>query len=171
MVRAGRILRIAALGVCIALLPSFASAQDGGALRIPTMAAGAAAAADWASTYYALKHFNVREVNPLLNPMQHEPGRMVTMGAAMDVGLVSAWNLTIGPRNERLAVAGLWAMTAFRAYLALHNMRNTQRAERRRPPVWNADATPPLPATLGAAMTCAAPAIGPACVAVVGTAQ
>jgi hypothetical protein len=171
MVRVGRILRIAALGVCVVLLPGLAWAQDGNALRVPTIAAGAAAAADWASTYYALKHFHVREVNPLLNPMQHEPGRMVTMGAVMDVGLVSAWNLTVGQKNERVAAVGLWAMTAFRAYLALHNMRNTKRAERRRPPTWNAGATPPPPASLDAAMTCATPAIGPACVAVVRTAQ
>ena len=171
MVRAGRILRIAALGVCLVLLPVVASAQDSGGLRIPTIAVGAAAAADWASTYYALKHFHVREVNPLLNPIQHEPGRMVTMGAVMDVGLVSAWNLTVGQKNERVAAAGLWAMAAFRGYLALHNMRNTKRAERRRPPTWNADATPLPPASLGAAMTCATPAIGPACVAVVRTAQ
>ena len=172
MARVGLILRIAALGVCIGVLPSFAWAQqDGSSLRVPTIAVGAAAAADWASTYYALKHFNVREVNPILNPMQHEPGRMVTMGAAMDVGLVSAWNLTVGRKNERVAAAGLWAMTAFRAYLALHNMRNTKRAERRRAPVWNADATPRPPAIPDAVMTCAAPAIGPACVAVVRTAQ
>lgn len=171
MVRPGRILRIAALGVCVALLPGLASAQNASGLRVPTIAASAAAAADWASTYYALKHFHVREVNPLLNPLQHEPAQMVTMGAVMDVGLVSAWNLTVGQKNERVAAAGLWAMTAFRAYLALHNMRNTKRAERRRPPVWNADATLPLPASLDAAMTCATPAIGPACVAVVRTAQ
>jgi hypothetical protein len=172
MVRVGLILRIAALGVCVAVLPSFAWAQqDGRSLRVPTIAASAAAAADWASTYYALKHFNVREVNPLLNPMQHEPGRMISMGAAMDVGLVSAWNLTVGRKNEGVAAAGLWAMTAFRAYLALHNMRNTRRAERRPVPAWNAEATPPLPASRDAAMTCATPAIGPACVAVVRTAQ
>jgi hypothetical protein len=171
MFRIARILGIVAVGVCAALLPSLAWAQDGRVLRVPTAAASAAAAADWASTYYALKHFNLREKNPLLNPIQHEPARMITMGAAMDVGLVSAWNLTLGRRNERVAAAGLWAMTAFRTYLALHNLRNTRRAERRRDPTWNANAIPPPPASLDAAMTCAAPAIGPACVAVVRTAQ
>jgi hypothetical protein len=30
-----------------------------------------------------------------------------------------------------MAAAGLWAMAAFRTYLAIHNMRNTTKAERR----------------------------------------
>jgi hypothetical protein len=47
------------------------------------------------------------------------------------VGSVSVWNVAVGRRHERVAVAGLWAMTAFRAYLAMHNLRNERRAERR----------------------------------------
>jgi hypothetical protein len=149
-------------------VPGRAGAQDaGGGLRLPTIVAGAAAAADWGTTYYALKHFRLREVNPILSPMQHEPGRMISMGAAMDVGLVSAWNLSLGRNHERIAAAGLWAMTAFRAYLAVHNLRNTRKAARRVPAV----PTPLRPATLDAAMTCEALANGPACVAVVRTAQ
>lgn len=111
-------------------LPATAFAQER-SLKIPTIAAGAAAAADWASTYHALKHYKVYEQNPLLRPFQESPGPMVSLGAVMDVGAVSAWNLTVGRKNPRVAVAGLWAMTAFRAYLAIHNMRNTQKAERR----------------------------------------
>ena len=168
MFQVGRIRRSLVLCVFAALLPGLASAQDAdGSLRVPTIAAGAAAAADWGTTYYALKHFRLREVNPILNPMQHEPGKMITMGAAMDVGLVSAWNLTMGRNHERVAAAGLWAMTAFRAYLALHNLRNTRKAARRVPAV----PTPLRPASLDAAMTCATPSNGPACVAVVQTAQ
>jgi hypothetical protein len=30
-----------------------------------------------------------------------------------------------------MAAAGLWTMTAFRAYLAIHNLRNQQKAARR----------------------------------------
>ena len=122
--------RVAALGVFVCLLPGLVRAQDS-PLRAPTIAASAAAAADWASTYYAVKHFDVREMNPLISPMQRRPGRMISMGAAMDAGLISAWNLSVGRRNERLAVAGLWAMTAFRTYLAIHNLRNTRKAARR----------------------------------------
>ena len=44
---------------------------------------------------------------------------------------VSAWNLTVGRKNERVAVAGLWGMAAFRAYLAIHNLRNERQSERR----------------------------------------
>jgi hypothetical protein len=113
-------------------LPSPAAAQEqSGRLKIPTIAASAAAAADWASTYHALKYYKVREQNPLLRPFQDSPGSMISLGGLIDVGSVSAWNLTIGRKNQRAAVAGLWAMTAFRAYLAIHNMRNMRESERR----------------------------------------
>ena len=165
----GRLLGVA-LCVCT-LLPGFAHAREQrDPLRLPTIVAGSAAAADWATTYYALKHFRLREVNPVLSPLQGTPGRMITLGAAMDVGMVSAWNLSLGGRHPRVAAAGLWAMSAFRAYLAVHNMRNTKKAERRRP-LRPLAPTPLLPSSLGAAMTCAAPGSAPACVAEVRTAQ
>ena len=122
--------RLLAALIVVSCVPATAFAQES-RLKIPTYAASAAAAADWASTYHALKYYHVQEQNPLLRPFQHKPGSMVSLGAAMDVGAVSAWNLTVGRRNPRMAVAGLWAMTAFRTYLAIHNMRNTQKAERR----------------------------------------
>jgi hypothetical protein len=158
-----------ALGVAVLSSPTLAAAQEGASLRVPTIAAGAAAAADWATTYYALANFRLREVNPLLSPIQAEPGKMISLGAAMDVGAVSAWNLTLGRSRPRLAAAGLWGMTAFRAYLAVHNLRNTRKAARRvnpRPaPVPSDHAIPAV------VMTCAAPASVPPCVAVVRTAH
>jgi hypothetical protein len=111
-------------------LPTAAAAQDGG-LKLPTIAASAAAAADWASTYHALKHYRVRETNPLLRPLDHSPGSLVTVGALLDAGAFSTWNLTVGRKNERLAAAGLWAMAAFRSYLVIHNLRTERRAARR----------------------------------------
>lgn len=146
----------------VGLLPSLVSAQDR-PLQTPTIAASAAAAADWVTTYYALKHFRLREVNPLLSPMQRDPSRMISVGAAMDAGLMSAWNLGIGGNHPKVAAAGLWAMTAFRAYLAIHNMRNTRRAARR--------VIPAAPAILGAAVTCAEPGSVPPCVAAARTAR
>jgi hypothetical protein len=122
--------RLVAVLILVSLCPAAAFAQDS-RLKIPTIAASAGAAADWASTYHALKHYRLQEQNPLLRPFQHNPGSMVSLGAAMDVGLVSGWNLTVGRKNPRVAAAGLWAMAAFRAYLAVHNMRNTTKAERR----------------------------------------
>jgi hypothetical protein len=95
------------------------------------MAASAAAAADWASTYHALRFFQVRETNPVLHPLDGTPGRMVMFGAAIDAGAFSAWNLTVGREHPRVAVTGLWAMAAFRSYLALHNLRNEHRTTRR----------------------------------------
>jgi hypothetical protein len=114
----------------ICVLPAAASAQDNG-LRIPTIAASAAAAADWASTYHALKYYKVREANPLLRPMDSSPLSMITVGGLIDMGAFSVWNVTVGRKHERVAAAGLWAMTAFRAYLVIHNIRNERRAQRR----------------------------------------
>jgi hypothetical protein len=114
----------------ICLLPAVASAQDD-RLRIPTIAASAAAAADWASTYHALKYYKVREANPLLRPLDGSPLSLITVGGLIDAGAFSVWNVTVGRKNERVAAAGLWAMTAFRAFLVIHNIRNERRSERR----------------------------------------
>jgi hypothetical protein len=119
-------------------VPDYASAQafDGGiersrSLRYATIAASTAAAADWASTSHALKYYNVRETNPLLRGLDDSPGRMITLGAAIDAGAITAWHMTVGREHPKIATAGLWAMTAFRAYLTVHNMRNQRLASRR----------------------------------------
>jgi hypothetical protein len=44
---------------------------------------------------------------------------------------VAAWHYGVGRNHPRLGAAGLWTMTAFRAYLAFHNLRNQQKAGRR----------------------------------------
>ena len=137
MLTSGRCLRLAAALLVVCALPATANAQQffpetrQPSLRIPTIAASAAAAADWATTYHALSNYRVREMNPLLRPWYDSPGQLVGMGAVMDVGAVTAWNLTVGQKHPKIAVAGLWAMTAFRSYLAVHNLRNTRRAARR----------------------------------------
>jgi hypothetical protein len=135
----GRFCPWLALGViCLlhATASATASAQTAqparaGRLKLPTIAASAAAAADWASTYHALKNYKVREVNPLLRPFESSPGSMISLGGIIDAGGMAAWNLSVGRNNPRLAAVGLWSMAAFRAYLAIHNMRNTRIAERR----------------------------------------
>jgi hypothetical protein len=104
---------------------------DDGQLTLPTIVAGAAATGDWITTYHALKNYRLREANPLLRPFDDSPARVVWLGAAMDVGGVTAWNLAVGRQHPRLAASGLWAMSAFRAYLAVHNMRNEHRVPRR----------------------------------------
>jgi hypothetical protein len=131
MLQLGRVLRrLLAVLLLLSVCPAVAAAQEN-SLKIPTYAASAAAAADWASTYHALKYYKVREVNPLLSPFQASPGSLVTMGAMIDAGAFSAWNLTVGRRSPKVAAAGLWGMAIFRSYLAIHNLRNTRRAERR----------------------------------------
>ena len=44
---------------------------------------------------------------------------MITLGGFIDAGSVTAWNLTVGRKNQRVAVAGLWGMAAFRAYVSI----------------------------------------------------
>jgi hypothetical protein len=122
--------RLAAALFTLFLLPATAAAEPG-SLRLPTIAASAAAASDWASTYHAVKHYKIRETNPLLSPFAHSPEQLVVAGALIDAAALTTWNLTVGKEKPRLAAAGLWAMTAFRAYLVVHNVRNTQKAARR----------------------------------------
>ena len=124
--------RLSAALLVLCLVPGLASAQDtSNRLRLPTIAASAAAAADWASTYHALKYYNLRETNPMLQPFQHSPGQLITMGAAIDAAAFSTWNVTVGRRHPRVAAAGLWAMAGFRAYLVIHNLRNERKVSRR----------------------------------------
>jgi hypothetical protein len=126
-----RVLAAALLAAVIS--PSLATAQEPprGRLYWPTIAAGSAATADWITTYHALKFYKVQETNPLLKPMQTSPARMVSVGGVIDVAGLAAWNFTVGPKHDKIAAAGLWTMTAFRVYLALHNHLNEHRAERR----------------------------------------
>ena len=114
----------------VILTAASASAQDK-MLSVPTIAASAAAGADWATTYYAIDNFHIHERNPLLRPFARSPAKLVTVGAAIDAGAVTAWNLTVGRKRPRLAAAGLWALTGFRTYLAIQNLRNTRVAARR----------------------------------------
>jgi hypothetical protein len=111
-----------------------ASAQElRPSLKMPTTIASVAAAADWASTYHALTNYHVRETNVLLQGFQGSPGKLVAMGAAIDVGTFTAWNMLIGPRHPKVASAGMWGMAAFRTFLVYHNLRNETRALRRTP--------------------------------------
>ena len=133
-----RTLRVLAAALLIAILvPSLAAAQEvqqqpvSGRLLWPTIAAGTAATADWITTYHAIRFYKVQEQNPLLKPFQAKPAGMVSLGGVIDVAGMSAWNFTVGPKHPKLASAGLWTMTAFRVYLAVHNHMNEHRAERR----------------------------------------
>ena len=123
---------LAAALLVATVVPSTAFAQQGqGLLYWPTIAAGTAATADWITTYHALKFYKVQEQNPLLKPLQSSPVRMVSLGGLIDVAGIGAWNFTVGPKHQKLAATGLWTMTAFRVYLAVHNHLNEHRAERR----------------------------------------
>jgi hypothetical protein len=125
-----------AVSLVVAVHPAVASAQALAPpprpnLRLPTIAASAAAAADWTTTYHGLSNYHLREVNPFLRPLDRKPGKMITVGAAIDTAAFSVWNVTVGQKHPKVAAAGLWGMAAFRTYLAIHNMRNMKKAERR----------------------------------------
>src|SRR3982750_2453496 len=102
---------LALLVVCVVAggISRGAFAQDRGPrLNIPTFPASAAAAADLASTYQGLKHVDVQETSPLLRRWQGSRGKLVSMAALMDMGSITAWNLTVGRADPRGAVSGLW---------------------------------------------------------------
>ena len=129
-----RSVRVLAAALLVALfLPPLATAQEPQRARLywPTIAAGTAATADWITTYNALKFYRVQETNPILKPLQRTPAKMISLGGAIDLAGIAAWNGALGPKHEKLAVAGLWTMAAFRTYLAVHNHLNEGRAERR----------------------------------------
>jgi hypothetical protein len=130
MAHTGSARRLLAAVFVVSVVPAIASAQDN-RLLAPTIAASAAAAADWVTTHHVLSNYRAREVNPLLRPFESRPGQLVSVGAVMDGVAFSAWNLTVGQKSPKIAAAGLWGMAAFRTYLAIHNMRNTRRAARR----------------------------------------
>jgi hypothetical protein len=129
VLRCGR-LAVLCVVVFVCAFARPARAQELHRLTLPTIAAGTAATADWITTYHALTNYRVREANPLLEPFG-SPAGIVSVGAAIDIGGLTAWNLMVGPAHPKMAAAGLWAMAAFRTYLALHNLRNEQRAAHR----------------------------------------
>jgi hypothetical protein len=94
--------RLGAALFLVCLFPWVASAQEN-KLKVPTIAASVAAAADWASTYHALKYYKVRETNPLLRPLDGSPTSLITVGGLIDVGAFSVWNVTVGRKHERVA--------------------------------------------------------------------
>src|SRR5688572_30630837 len=94
--------RFAAALLAVCLVPVTSSAEPA-SLRVPTIAASVAAAADWASTYHAVKHYKIRESNPLLSPFAESPGQLVAAGALIDVAALATWNLTVGRKKPRLA--------------------------------------------------------------------
>jgi hypothetical protein len=124
------ILFVAALAV-VCPETGYAQQEQRPGLRLPTTVFAVAAAADWATTYHAIKYYRLRETNPLIRRFEETPAKMVLIGGAIDVGAVLAWNHTVGRKHPRVAAAGLLTMAAFRGYLALHNMRNVQRTTRR----------------------------------------
>lgn len=118
-------MRLALLALVLAC-PAASSAQS---LRVPTIAASVAAAADWTTTYHALQHPTIRETNPLLQPWS-QPASIVTAGVLMDVAGVTAWRRVVGPKHPRVVAVGLWAMAGFRSYLAVQNVRHVQQVRK-----------------------------------------
>src|SRR5262245_29898936 len=99
MLHRDRRFRVLCLCALLVAIPQLTLAQEPprpSSLKLPTTIFAGAVLADWATTYHALKNYHVREQNPLLRPMDHQPGKMITVGAAMDAGLATAWAFTMG---------------------------------------------------------------------------
>lgn len=90
-------------------------------LKAPSIVFAIASAADWTSTYHAVAIKGGREPNEWINWVE-SPGRMVALGAAMDVGGYFLWKKLM-KRHRKWAAAGLYAMSAWRAYLVYRNVR------------------------------------------------
>lgn len=115
----------------LVLLPVTASAQDVSApsLKWPTIVYSSAVAFDYSTTYRGLQ-LGATERNPILRPLQNRPVALVATGAALDAAGVWAWNRYVGRKHPKLAVLGLYAMSAARIWMASHNWQ-TIHAQRR----------------------------------------
>jgi hypothetical protein len=107
-------------GALIAMtITASATAQS---FKLPTVAFLVAAAGDWTTTAVDLAA-GASEVNPVLKPFHNAPIATVAAGAAIDVAGLHAWTHFVGKRHPKIATTGLYMAAAFRAYLAIRNMR------------------------------------------------
>ena len=90
-------------------------------LARPIAAFAAAAAADWATTYYGQSSGRTRETNPLIRRLQSRPAAMIATGAGIDVGMVLAVR-AIGKHHPRMAKIYLYAASGVRVTLAVRNL-------------------------------------------------
>jgi hypothetical protein len=98
------------------LLASSASAQS---LKLPLVVWTGAVTSDWASTAVALRRHQT-EINPTLR-WASSPSVLVAAGAVEDLaGLVLAEKL-LHQRHRKALVVGLYAVSAWRVFLAVHN--------------------------------------------------
>ena len=97
-------------------------------LSRPTIVFAATAASDWATTYHGISHGYFAEGNSLINRWQDHPAAMVAAGSAMDVASVMVWNRFVGRRHPKIAAVGLYAASAFLAYLTVKGIALINRA-------------------------------------------
>lgn len=105
--------------------PALAAAQSDRGLSTASAVFGAAAAADWASTHYALRA-GLHEANPLLAPCHDQPTATVVAGAALDAAWLWAVHRYVAPRHPKAAMIILYAAAAGRACIAARNVRVTR---------------------------------------------
>jgi hypothetical protein len=109
--------------VALVLITAPASAQS---LKLPTIVYAVAGGTDAASTAYCLNaHPHCHESMPHLRWLEPRGGAAaVTAGSlAFDVASIWAWNRYVGRKHPKIAAIGLYAWSAVRLSLAVHNVR------------------------------------------------
>jgi hypothetical protein len=118
---------VSTVGVLLVLAAPLRAQTDDVSLKLPTIVFGAAAAGDWATTYYATSHLRFHEDNPLLTALSQRPKTLVLAGAGIDVAGVTLWNHFVGRKHPRFAQVGLYLAAGFRVGLAARNLHRISR--------------------------------------------
>jgi hypothetical protein len=103
-------------------------------LKIPALVWVAAVASDQATTYrFSSQYPNIlHEENPFIHGLERHPVWLVAAGTAMDAATGWAAYRFLAPRHPRLVRMAFYGAAAYRVYLAAHNVRMMQQAQRLR---------------------------------------
>ena len=101
-------------------------------LKTPAMVWAAAVTADQATTYQFSSQYPgiLHEKNPFIQGLDRHPAWLVAAGTTIDAATGWAAYRFLGPRHPRLVRIVFYSAAAYRAYLAVHNMRMMQQAQR-----------------------------------------
>jgi len=103
-------------------------------LKIPAIVWAAGVASDQATTYqFSSRYPNIlHEQNPFIQGLDGHPMWLVAAGTAIDASTGWAVYHFLGPRHPRLVRIAFYSAAAYRTYLAIHNVRMMQQAQRLR---------------------------------------
>jgi hypothetical protein len=101
-------------------------------LRIPAIVWAAGVATDQATTYQFASQYPdiLHEKNPFIQGLDKHPVWLVAAGTAIDAATGWAAYHYLAPRHPRLVRIAFYSAAAYRVYLAAHNIRMMQQAQR-----------------------------------------